>query len=484
MHTPDAGDPAPAMQPGSCREVFQVALPLILTTGSMSVLLFIDRMFLAQYDTNAIRAALPGGVTAFTFMCFFIGTVTYVNAFVAQYHGAKAPHKIGSVVWHGIYLSFFGALLLSPVQFFSESLFAYIGHDPKVQVQEVIYFRILMAGSFFTIVRHAFSTFYIGRGKNWVVMWVNVISTALNGLLDYVLIFGVWGFPELGILGAGIGTVAANMICTLIYLGLFLQAKHRKTFRTDRRRFDWSVARRLFKYGMPSGYQFLIDLVSFTIFVHLMGNLGKIEQACGNIVFSINSLAFMPMIGMGMAITTLVGKYVGMGRTDLASRSTRNAFLMSLGYMMVIGAVYLFLPDTLFELFRPRENMVDFSTVKDMGAVLLRYVALYCLFDSLNLTFAPAIKGAGDTRFVMLCSIVVAVGVLVIPTYVAVQMNATIQTLWIILTFWVCILGVSFWVRYRGGKWKRMKVIEIPVASGVNEPAVFPASTTGEGDLP
>ncbi len=87
---------------------------------------------------------------------------------------------------------------------------------------------------------------------------------------------------------------------------------------------------------------------------------------------------------------------------------------------------------------------------------------MYGLFDSLNLTFAPAIKGAGDTRFVMFCSFLVALLILVIPTYTAVKSDASIQTLWIILTFWVGILGLSFMVRYYGGKWKRMRVVEIP----------------------
>jgi len=448
---------------GSYREVFNVALPLILTTGSMSILLFIDRMFLAQYSTEAICAALPGGLTAFTFMCLFIGTVVYLNTFVAQYHGAKEPHKIGTLVWHGIYLSMFAAVILTPTIYYAKPLFAFIGHRPEVQAQEVSYFKILMAGSFFTIVRSAFSAFYIGRGNNWVIMRVNVFSTTLNVLFDYALIFGNWGCPELGIEGAAMGTVGANMICVGIYTMLFLQKKYRATYRTDRWRFDWQLTKRLLYYGLPNGFQFLIDLSSFTAFVHLMGTLGKNEQTCGNIVFSINNLAFMPMVGMAMAISTLVGKYVGMGRTDLAAKSTRNAFYITFSYMLLIGLVYVIFPDELFDLFRPRENAENFNTVKNIGAVLLRYVAIYCLFDTLNLTFSPAIKGAGDTTFVMLCSLVVAIVVLVIPMYSAVKLGASIQTLWIILTLWVCVLGISFWVRYRGGKWKNMKVIEISV---------------------
>jgi MATE family multidrug resistance protein len=195
---------------GGYREVLVIAVPLILSTSAWSVQHFVDRMFLSWYSPETLAASMPAGILFFTLMSLFIGTASYVSTFVAQYYGAERYQRIGPALWQGIYISLLGGLLLLCLIPFAQPIFGLVGHDPAVQHHEVVYFRILCIGGFPVIASAAISGFFAGRGRPWPVMWVNTLSTAVNLIMDYALIFGAWGFPELGIKGAGIATVLAG----------------------------------------------------------------------------------------------------------------------------------------------------------------------------------------------------------------------------------------------------------------------------------
>ena len=181
---------------------------------------------------------------------------------------------------------------------------------------------MLCYGSIFPIANSAVAAFFTGRGKPWPVMWVHLLATVVNIVLNYILIFGRFGFPELGISGAAISSVASGVVSFLVFAVLILRRKNNGSFAT---RSGWrpnvELLRRILRYGLPNGIHFFIDIFGFTVIILLIGRIGMVELAATNIAFNINSLAFMPMIGLGMAISILVGQYVGEQRVDLATRS-------------------------------------------------------------------------------------------------------------------------------------------------------------------
>ena len=119
-------------QPGGYAEVLAIAIPMVLSTGAWSILFFIDRVFLTWYSADTIAAALPAGMASFALVCLFAGTAAYVNTFVAQYFGADEGHKIGAIVWQGIYLSLLAFIVIIPAYFLAQDFFALTGHPPKV----------------------------------------------------------------------------------------------------------------------------------------------------------------------------------------------------------------------------------------------------------------------------------------------------------------------------------------------------------------
>ena len=199
-------------KPGGYHEVLVVAIPLILSTASWSVQHFVDRMFLAWYAPEAIAAAMPAGMLYFSMVSIFMGTGGYVSTFVAQYYGAKQHQRIGPAIWQGVYISVIGGIVLICVIPSAEFLFNLIGHEEKIIKYEIDYFKIICWGAGPYLASYAISGFYSGRGRTWPVMWVNTFTTAVNLILDYMLIFGKWGMPAMGIKGAGWATVIAGPI--------------------------------------------------------------------------------------------------------------------------------------------------------------------------------------------------------------------------------------------------------------------------------
>jgi len=467
---------------GGYREVLRIAIPLIVSTGSWSVQHFVDRMFLTWYSPEAIAAAMPAGILNFTITCIFIGTASYVGTFVSQYFGARQYENCGRSLWQGLYISLIGGAFILAFIPVSDALFNYIGHAPEIAACESAYFKVLCVGAMPAIASSSMSAFFSGLGRTKPVMWVNIFVTAVNLLLDWMLIFGNFGFPEMGIVGAGIATVSAFYFNMIVYLIILFGPSYSKKYATIKgRAFNKLLFLRLISFGFPNGIQFFIDIAGFTVFIMLIGRLGTTALAATNIALNINTLAFMPMIGMSIAISVLVGQRLGEDRAELAEFTTYSSFHLTFIYMTSIALLYVLVPDIFMIPFAAQSDPAQFAPVRNITLILLRFVALYSVFDTLNLVFAGAIKGAGDTRFIMFTIVITSIFILILPTYIALfYLSAGILSGWLFVTAYIIVLGVIFLLRFLGGKWKSMRVIETGEPGVVTLSQAFPQSPAGE----
>lgn len=444
------------------REVLIISVPLILSTGAWSILLFFDRMFLAWYSPAAIAAAMPAGMTSFAMLCFFIGTAAYVNTFVAQYYGADEEHKIGAIVWQGIYFSAISLIIIIPAYFLAEKFFSSVGHALDVQEQEVLYFKILMYSAMFMVLNNALGSFFSGLGKTLVVMWVSLVITVVNITLDYALIFGNLGFPEMGIRGAATASNIAVIIGTVLYLFLIFQKKYRSRFNLiSSQKFDRALFNRLIYFGSPNGLRLFIDMSAFTAFLMFVGTLGTHEGVTTNIAFNIEALAFLPMVGMMIGVAVIVGQRLGENKPQLAEKAAWSAIHLTLTFFGILAVLYLTVPKVFIYPFTLHGGLNELTNGVETIVVLLRFVAFFCLFDAIFLVFLGALEGAGDTRFIMKMSVVISILLLVIPCYLYIRyFEATLLGLWWIITINVVIYCVVFYWRFKNGPWRSMRVIE------------------------
>ncbi len=466
-------------KPAGGNEVLKIAFPLILSTGSHTVQMFVDRMFLSWYDTNAMSGSMFAGMMSFTIFSLFLGTTSYANTFVAQYDGSQQYRRIGAAVWQGIYFALLAGAVMYAISFASGFFVELAGHSPQVRNFENIYFKIITRWSIFALLATALSSFYTGRGKTWTVMLVNIVATAVNILLDYAMIFGKWGLPGMGVAGAAWATILSAIFSVVIFAVLICRKEYRIKYATlCGWFFDGKLFKRLMRFGLPSGIHFHLDMLGFTIFLTFIGRMGADFQAATSLAWQINTLAFLPMIGLGIATTTLVGRNLGANDPPTAATSTWSAAAITFSYMMLVSLCYVFVPDIFTSAFKKGMNPDDFNRLAPMIRTLLLFVAAYSLLDGGNIVFAAALKGAGDTRFVMYFSVGMNWLLMVLPSWLCwrfLEGSAAFYGAWTALAVFVCALAIMFFLRFIHGKWKTMRVIEMPPAAMPVEP---PTPTT------
>jgi MATE family multidrug resistance protein len=447
--------------PGGGREVLSLAIPLVISTSSWTIMHFIDRVYLFWYSADAVAAALPAGMLSFTIECFFLGVAAYVNTFVAQYYGAGRHHRIGLAVWQGVALGFVSAPILLATIPLAPALFDLVGHAPSVRAYEVTYYQVLCCGGGGLVIAAALSSFFTGRGQVRTVMIVDSLGALTNLVLDYAWIFGHWGFPEAGVAGAAWATVVSLWLRTIIYFVLFLAPANRQRYGTVRGcRIDLPLMRRLLRFGYPAGIQMLLEVAGFTGFLMVVGWLGPDEHAATNLAFTINALAFVPMLGFGLAVTTLVGQHLGENRPQIAARGVWSAYVLATIYMAAVSALYLAVPHWFLLAHAANSDPAQFTRISDAVTILLRFVAAYSLFDTMNIVFVGALKGAGDTRFILLTSLGLCLVPIALPWVGLTYFDFGLVGCWSVATLWVCILGMTYLGRFLQGSWRTMRVIE------------------------
>jgi len=445
---------------GGWRELMKIAWPLIVSSATFALLNFCDRLFLSWYGEAEFRASLPAGILFFTLVCGFMALAGFTNTFVAQYWGAGDKEGCARATAQGIFfalLSFPMIMALTPVGLW---LLKISGHGPEVLALEQEYLRILMWCGGGMALSSALSSFYSGRGKTFVIMACNIAANGINILLNYTFIFGKFGFPEMGITGAGWASVIGAWISPFIFAVLYFSKSINAEFGTFRNlRFNRWLFMRMIRFGLPSGIHWFLDVAAFTVFVLLVGRLGPLAHVASNIALSVNLIAFMPMVGMGMAVSVLVGQYLGGKQPDYAERMGWLAMRIGMGYTLSIGLTFLLFPAFYIAIFARGEQ--PSPELFGMVRVLLALLAVWGTSDAAVLILSGGLKGAGDTHFVMYFQSAVAWGFLVLgQVLIVLVFKLGLYASWTWTLLYVLLLCLGFTLRFRSGRWKQIDLLD------------------------
>lgn len=446
------------------RNVIRVCFPLVMSMSATTVMEFTDRVFLSNYSIDAISAVAPAGITAYLFIALLGGIAGYTQVFIAQYHGAGKHSRIGAALWQSMYFCLVAGCIFVLLSFFAAGpIFRLAGHPPEIVLLEEVYFNILCRGAVLHVAMNALASFFAGRGITRPVMVFHILGMLVNIPLDYALIFGAWGFPELGVRGAALATVAAwFVIATLLALAVFTPKNIREYNLLTGRAFDKDLFGRLMKYGIPGSLQFTLDILAFTVFILMVGRIGKLELAATNIVISINALAFMPSMGVSQGVSALVGQALGRMQPRQAKSVAWSGIHLLLLYILCIDVMFIFFPEEVLILFIPESHSTaEYQEIVGLGVVLLRIVAAYLLLDALYMVFSGVLKGAGDTRFMMWCIALASSFCMILPVIVGIlYLNFSVEQAWYCVLVFIATLFVIVVFRYIQGKWQNMLVIE------------------------
>ena len=438
--------------------ILKVVWPLALGMVNNAVMQFVDRIYLAHDSMESLEAALPAGVLMWIFAGFFQTVVGYSSVFVAQYHGAGEDAKCRAGTRAAFAIAVVAGVLSLPLAFAGRWFLSLSAPSAAVLERERSYFFILMLGSFFVYAQTAAAAYFTGRGWTRIVFWVNLLGNVLNVALDPFLIFGWCGLPRLGMAGAAVATVASMAVQWLV-LEFVLR---REWAGAPVASGVWRIVARILRFGVPAGFYSVLNLLSFTIFVFVTGGVGELELAVSNACFTVNYMLFAPMEGFSIGASTLVAQAIGRGDPDGAARDARRTIFMGVCFVAALSLAVVAAAHPILSLFVSGDLAGDAAALgrfHSLGLTLLLLMAAWQLFDAADVIVSGALKGAGDTKFVMWWMFVCSFGLWLPGVFLVRRFHNTMPALWSTMVCYVLVICVGSFTRWRRGAWRGRKVV-------------------------
>ncbi len=440
-------------------ELLRLAMPMVVSQGAFAVMIFTDRYFMSQIDPAHMAAALGGGVASFFSFCFFVGLLSYANALSAQYLGAGESHKCPKVVTQGMLMTLMSLPVLTLITFLVAGIFESMGHEPAQVALERTYYLILMSGVVITLAKVCLSSYFAGIGRTHVVMICDVAGLVLNVPLSYAMVFGKFGFPALGIVGAGISTVIASFLGLLLFVMFYFRREHREAFGVMHSfSIESGILRRFWRLGFPSGLELFLNVAAFNLFLLMFQSYGVTEGAAAAIVFNWDILSFIPMIGLNVGIISLVGRFVGARDMGRVNEVISASFAVALSYAIVLCVVYSVFRYPLVEVFAPPSG--DFSAIRELSAFMMIGLCTYVIADGVILVSGGVLRGAGDTRWLMVASVSLHWAMLVAQFFIIRVFSLNPKVSWVAFVLLVLAIALVYALRLYAGRWRDPAALE------------------------
>jgi multidrug resistance protein, MATE family len=458
-----AGTATPSMR-AEALALLALSWPIILTMLSRLALTTTDFFFVSRLGTDATAAISPSTILVFTVICVGMGAATSIQTFVAQAMGRRQPHEAASYAWQGFYIAILLAIISLPASLLAEPFWRLVGNAPEVQKLEVAYCQIAFWCMGFSIICASLDGFFNGIQKPIVGLVSVFVSVVFNAVANYLLVFGKLGFPALGIRGSAIATVIAWGIRAAMLTAVFLSPRFNERFRTRMSAgFHAAKFRSILRLGGPIAFQWVLDIGSWFVFLTLlMGEFGTQAMAASNIGLQLMHISFMPAIGLGIGMCSLIGHAIGERKPDLAARRATVGMWMTGLYMGAIGLVFWLARTPLMRL------LSDDAEVIQLGGNVLIWAAIFQVFDAAQITYVNALRGAGDTRWPAIvvaahCWLIFIGGGYLMAKYCP---QLGLNGPWMTCTLYITLLGLALRRRFAGGTWRKIELFKDGVPSG------------------
>ncbi len=477
--TEQGNHPAPGASP--LREMLAIALPVAAVMVSYSISQFVDSVMVARLPNGdaAVAALGNGGIVAFIPISIAMGVVQAINTYVSQHIGAGSEHRASAYPWNGVWfsvavwLAFFVPLafvLPGVMPWFTGALAAAApsggaGPDPEVVRMQQEYARVLLLGAVFTLCSRSMAQFFFGTQRGAIVLVASLAANAVNFCGNWLLIYGNWGFPALGVTGSAVSTVIGQLVEFLIPLSMFLSPRFHARYGT---RSAWRPSRariaEIIKVGAPQGLAFGNEMICWAIFMAgMLGGISVADNAAGWIGLRYMHLSFLPAIGVSIAISAVVGRSIGADDPDTAQRRASLGTRIAMVYMGLCAAAFVVFREPLVRVFIDKtwgEERV--GPVVEVGKQVMICAAVFQVFDAIGISMQGALRGAGDTRWPGLMQVALAWVVLMGGGYAALRLFPEWRSLgpWAMASAYITIFAVVMYWRFASGRWRAIRLID------------------------
>jgi MATE family, multidrug efflux pump len=446
---------------GGVRELLAIALPMVVSHACDTVMTFTDRVFLSRLGTDEMNAAMSGGLTSFMMMTFFMGLIGYTTALVAQYLGAGKKDRCAVATTQALIICLAAypiILLAKPLVFYA---FDHSGISAGQLASQKMYFGILIYASIVGLLRTSLSSFFSGIGKTRMVMVAAAVSMVTNMGLNYVLIFGKFGMPALGIRGAAYGTILGGLLGLSVLIAAYFRPLIRREYQVlQSLYFDREAMGKLLWFGYPAGVEMFLNVLAFTGMIFAFHAHGPVTATATTIMFNWDMVSFVPLIGIQIGVMSLVGRYMGAGDPDTAHRAAMSGIKCGWVYSSVILVLFACFPEALVSVFQPVDADPIFDQAVPTAVFMIRMASLYVMIEAIVIVFSGTLRGAGDTFWAMCISVTLhwlLLPILIVMLHVL-GMSPEMGWTAIVLTF-LCFSYV-FYLRYKGGRWREIRVVQ------------------------
>ncbi len=491
---------------GGLKEMLTIAIPSVATMTSYTIMSFVDKFMVKDIGEEPVYIAAQsnGSMFVWMFMAYALGMNGVINSFVSQHLGAKKAERGAAYAWNGLWIGIaYFVLLMVPMYWVIPGLFSMegmFGKDAQLASLSTDYAQIVLLGGIFVISARSLHHYFYGMHRANVVLVSAVVGNLTNVFVNLLLIFGEAGMPvpdswlgayvigpisepiawlagelgieAMGIKGAAIGTVAGSAMEFVVPFVLFVSPRYARLLGTRK---AWKVSvkciKDLFKVGAAPGLMFLNEMVCWTILLvwliprggEATGDDPVLHNTVGWIALQYMHLSFMPAVGISIATQAMVGKAMGRCRADIAVARTMLALKITVGYMGLCALGFVLFREELVNFLINEGTPADEKAkLIEIGVMVMIAAAVFQLFDAVAITMAGALRGAGDTVWPGVVTIVLSwvcipgVGLLLIYTMPELGSLGP----WIGASLYIIGLGIALGLRFKGGKWKSMSLVD------------------------
>lgn len=446
---PDAPGHSPVV------ELLALAIPTVAQMAAYTVQQFADTYMLARVGDVQATAAAQSGMLSFSLISFGMGVLFVINTLVSQSFGRKDFASCGRYLWQGVWFGIVFGLVVAPLLVVAGPLFRGLGHSPKMAAFEATFFQITVAAAAIKLAAVSVGQFLLAINRPTAVLFGAIGAVATTIFFNWVLIYGHLGFPPMGVAGSAISTNLGVLaeLTILVLIARRPQIVEQFNLRA------WQPSKRLLatllRLGVPAGGQVVAEVLAWTMFtVWVMAQFNEPAEAANVYTFRFMSVSFMPVYGMSVAVTALVGRYIGMGRPDVAARRAHLGFLVGGLYSLSCGVGFYFFRYSAMRLF------TEDPAILQAGAVLMTFAAVYLVFDTMYIIYNGGLRGAGDTFVPAVAIAGLCWTITVFGGYAVARVKPGwgVAGPWSVALTYGIILGFFMLARFLRGKWKLIRI--------------------------
>ncbi len=437
------------------KDIIKVSLPIVLGLLAQNVIQITDTILLGRVGEVEFGAAGLAGIYYIAFFMLGFGFSVGGQIMVSRRNGECRYDKIGAIVIQGIlFLLFLASVLYVVSTYFTTNLLTVLIKSPDVYSAACSYLEWRTFGLFFSFINVMFRAFYVGVARTSVLTWNAVVMAIVNVLADYALIFGNFGFPEMGIKGAGIASIIAEFSSVLFFFIYTCFTVDLQKYGFRKMKFQFSIIRRILNISIFTMIQYAVSMSTWFIFFLAIENHGERDLAITNIIRTLYMIFFIPMNALSTTANTLVGNTMGAGKIQDVWPLIKKISLTSLSIIIVMGGITAIFPEFWISLIASDK---DPTLVRESVAPLLVLVAILPVC-SIGTVLFNSISGTGNTSKALMLEMITMVFYGLGIWIIVIELHSSVALCWTVeLIYWGTMMFLSYFYLKRGN-WQAKKV--------------------------